>query len=320
MSQQNDDFQLFNDDNNDLTNPADNTEMNIDSKSFGDNPTAKHEKKSESKWKNLSKPKKALTIVFSVVASILIICLISYFVLHSIGFNSLFGNTGKDISIPENEAVYAVSDGSTIFYNGQKYVFNNNVTTIACIGVGENRSGNAEGVIGSGGEADAVYLLTINIESKEYNVISISRDSMVDIDKYATDGSFVGVSREQLCLSFDYGDGKKTSSENTVSAISRMFYNIPIDTYFTLYLSGIPTLNDAVGGVTVPEFTNEGKETGNKISKSRDSIQNICCLLFFEHIRYSVLLHGDFFENNIIILRIKARQKDAFVFQKTTQV
>ena len=62
------------------------------------------------------------------------------------------------------------------------------------------------------------------------------------------------------------------------------------------------------------------KETGNKISKSRDSIQNICCLLFFAYIRYSVLLHGDFFENNIIILHIKARQKDAFVFQKTTQM
>lgn len=73
----------------------------------------------------------------------------------------------------------------------------------------------------------------------------------------------LGTEKQQICLSYSYGDGKESSCENTVNSVQRLFYNIPINTYFSLDLDGISALNDSVGGVdvvspeTIGEFVEE---------------------------------------------------------------
>lgn len=55
----------------------------------------------------------------------------------------------------------------------------------------------------------------------------------------------------QLCLAYTYGDGKEKSCENTVRAVSRLFYGMPVAAYAALDLDAIAVLTDAVGGVEV---------------------------------------------------------------------
>jgi anionic cell wall polymer biosynthesis LytR-Cps2A-Psr (LCP) family protein len=50
---------------------------------------------------------------------------------------------------------------------------------------------------------------------------------------------------------FAYGDGKKTSCENVVKSVSRLFYGLPINNFAAMNLEPVGILNDAVGGVTV---------------------------------------------------------------------
>ena len=82
-------------------------------------------------------------------------------------------------------------------------------------------------------------------------MINISRDTMTDVTVYSANGGYVGSEKQQLCLSYAYGNGKETSCENTVNSVQRLFYNIPIKSYLALDLDGISAVNDSIGGVDV---------------------------------------------------------------------
>ena len=74
---------------------------------------------------------------------------------------------------------------------------------------------------------------------------------MTDVNVYSDLGNFIGTEKLQLCLAYTYGDGKEKSCENTVRAVSRLFYGMPVAAYAALDLDAIAVLTDAVGGVEV---------------------------------------------------------------------
>ena len=137
-----------------------------------------------------------------------------------------------------------------ITYNGHKYAFNENVVSIAFMGVDQRNllnKDNAEFV----GCADADVVVAVDTSDGTVKVINIPRDTMVEIDVYNNTGVFLSTERVQLCLAYAYGDGKKKSCENVTKAISRILYNVPINKYLALDLEGVAPINDAIGGVTL---------------------------------------------------------------------
>lgn len=143
------------------------------------------------------------------------------------------------------------NDGKTVIYNGKTYRLNENITSIACMGIDKDYLGSYGGKIGTGGQSDTNMVLALDTVSGKVTVISIPRDIMVDIGVYTTRGEYVGVENSQLCLAYAYGDGKHTSCKNAVEAIQRVLFGIPINSYISLDIEGIGPINDAVGGVTV---------------------------------------------------------------------
>ena len=85
-------------------------------------------------------------------------------------------------------------------------------------------------------------------------------------------GQYVGTEKMQVCLSFAYGDGKHTSCENTVQAVSNLLYGADIGTYFCMDWADIGTLNDLVGGVEVPEYDDNFQPTGQMVTLSGDAV------------------------------------------------
>ena len=116
-----------------------------------------------------------------------------------------------------------------------------------------------------GGQADAIVMMAMDFDKNKTSMIAIPRDTITDVAVYSVGGSYAGMRKQQLCLAYAYGDGKESSCENMVASVRRIFYNIPISTYFALDLDGISELNDAVGGVdvispeTIEQFV-EGEE------------------------------------------------------------
>lgn len=139
----------------------------------------------------------------------------------------------------------------TIEYKGHTYVYNEDIITLAFMGVDKRELGSDEENTHTSGMADADVVVAVNKVSGQTSMIAIPRDTMVDVDVYDKDGKFQKTSNMELCIAYAYGDGFETSCKNVTKSMSRILYNIPIDKYFALDLNGIQPINDAVGGVTL---------------------------------------------------------------------
>ncbi len=159
-----------------------------------------------------------------------------------------------------------------ITYKGHKYAFNENVVSIAFMGV-DQRDLQSKKDADFVGCADADVVVTVDTSDGTVKIINIPRDTMVDIDVYNDTGVFLSTDNVQLCLAYAYGDGKTKSCENVTKAISRILYNVPINKYFALDLEGVAPINDAIGGVTLEaqySVPDKGIEKGKKVTLKGD--------------------------------------------------
>lgn len=194
----------------------------------------------------LTKSKKILIGVASAILALIIVAVSIFSILTYLGKKRLLTDVTK-IRTPEG---VTSQDGLLVEYNGHFYKYNPNITSVLFLGV-DTETLSYNGVIGQGGQADVIMLLTYDTKTGKSNLINISRDTIGEVAVYSTDGNYVKTENEQICLAYAYGDGKETSCQNQVISVQRLFYDVPINSYYALDLNGINTLNDAVGGVDV---------------------------------------------------------------------
>ncbi len=212
----------------------------------------------EGKKKKKSKAVKALLIILLVIFLLVGTVAGAFLVLQFKGREMV---SYENVSIENIDAAIPENDGKIITYKGKTYRLNENITSIACLGVDKKDLGSRGDSVGTAGQADTNMVLAVDTASGEVTVIAIPRDIMVDVDLYAVDGSYIGTGHDQLCIAYAYGDGKHTSCKNSVASIQRVLFGMPVNSYVSLDMSGIAPLNDAVGGVsvvspeTIAEFT-----------------------------------------------------------------
>lgn len=208
-------------------------------------------------------------------ARIAVIILVLIFLAVSIigGTFLYLKETGKnDLIVEQQNPKYE----ETIQYNGHTYIYDKNKVAFAFIGVDREEIGQSNGEIGSAGQADTDIIGVVDTQTGQVSVITIPRDTMVDIDLYSASGIFLRTEEMQICLSYAYGDGGESSCKNVTTAMSRILGNVPIEKYFALDLDGIAPLNDAVGGVTLTslyDFPSEGIKKGDEITIRGDFAQ-----------------------------------------------
>ncbi len=215
----------------------------------------KNNRQKNEKWQQRPWWQKTLIILGRTLAAIAILLLLLFIciiTLRELGLTRLTNYENIDISAPEIESsIDITNNGKRVNYKGQEYLFNENVTSIMCIGVDKGELGTTDGTVGTGGQGDALYLIALDTKTGKTTVIAVPRDIVTDIGVYSSEGEYLGTEKRQLCLAYAYGDGRKTSCLNTVQAVSRLMYNIPINSYYAIDTSAIISLNDAIGGVTV---------------------------------------------------------------------
>ncbi len=156
-------------------------------------------------------------------------------------------------------AVAYDDSGKTVEYKGQKYVYNENIITFAFMGIDDKGVNvNVSDVHGEAGQADTILVITYDMKSGDISIISVPRDAMVDVDRYTPSGQFAGTQRQQICLSYAFGDGGVSSCENTIRSLERIFMGVPIDMYFSMKVRGIDALNAAIGGVELTSIETIG--------------------------------------------------------------
>ncbi|MBQ1507742.1 MAG: LCP family protein [Ruminococcus sp.] len=192
-------------------------------------------------WKRL-----AITAICVLLSLILLIFGGGLFLLIS-GENQL---VMKDYTLTLPDFADSQGNGKFIYYNGHTYSLKENLINMLFLGV-DKESLDEKKETGAQGQADVIILMTMDTTSRKATMLNIPRDTMTDVTVLTPDGLYVGSKNQQICLSYAYGDGKNQSCENTKSAVQRIFYNLPIETYFSLDLNGIKFVNDSIGGVDV---------------------------------------------------------------------
>ena len=242
---------------------AENLTNTTEEKAVSDNPENKK-----------SKVKKVLLWILIVLLVLILSGAVTVAVLIQKGKTSLLNTESMDMN-PGSiiSDVVVEDDGRTIEYQGKKYVYNENMTTILCIGVDKENIADSMGLQGNNGQADALFLYAMDTTTGKSTVIPIPRDAMVDVDMYSGSGQYLSSSKKQLCLSYAYGDGKHSSCENTIKSVSRLFYGLPINSYVAIDLKAIEVLSKKVGGV--PVIPNEDfSHNGYNFYKGKETLLN----------------------------------------------
>ena len=219
----------------------------------GQKPDPKARKKSGRKQKAPRKKKGpliAVLVIFGILVLLLATAVGAYFYLNKKGEAQLKKNQSIS-SITAPEEATSEDDGKTIVYNGAKYKYNEDNINILFMGVDRDMQDTGEKVIGENGQADVLIWAALDSKTGHLSLINISRDAMVDVNKYNVKDKYLGTDKMQLCLAYSYGDGKEKSCENTLQSVSRLMYGMPVNAYVAIDYSAIAPLNDAIGGVTV---------------------------------------------------------------------
>ncbi len=222
------------------------------SEKYSDNTDKKEQiKEIQKRIDKRNKKSKATKIILGILLFIfllIIVAAVSLLVMMQTGKKRLLDY--DDAVIETVEEAESEDDGKIIYYKGKKYKLNENITSIACLGV-DKAELDQHGIVGSAGQADTIMVVAFDTATGLAKIIPIPRDTIGEIDVYDKDGDFMRKEQTQICLAFAYGDGGKTSCANVVSSIQKVMFGIPIKSYAALDLAGISVLNDAVGGVTV---------------------------------------------------------------------
>lgn len=151
----------------------------------------------------------------------------------------------------EDGSATTLLDDNAVQYQGKTYYYNEDIVTLLVMGIDRDELEERTDEAGEGGRADALFLVVLDNKNKNMSIIAVNRDTMTDIQVQDYYGDTRGKTTQQLALAYAYGDGLEQSCQQTVDAVSNLFYDTPIHGYCALDMDAIPALNDAVGGVAV---------------------------------------------------------------------
>lgn len=153
----------------------------------------------------------------------------------------------------------------TIQRDGVSYFPKQDITTLLIMGIDEFGKPQDSGSYNNPGAADVVFLAIFNDTDKTYSILSLNRDTMLDMPVLGIGGKQAGTRYAQLGLAHTYGNGLEASCDNVADTVSSFLYGSTVDYYLSMRMDAIAIINDAVGGV---EVTIEPSEDFSAIDSS----------------------------------------------------
>ena len=143
------------------------------------------------------------------------------------------------------------SDYRNILYKGEKYQYNNRVTTILYAGVDSTGKMESSVQYSDKARADTIALVVMDETNQKMTILSINRDTMTKVRRYTLNGNDNGLYTTHIGFAYSYGDGGKVSCENLCEAVSLLLSNVPVKRYVVTNQDSIPYINSLVDGITL---------------------------------------------------------------------
>lgn len=150
-----------------------------------------------------------------------------------------------------NRSAGGTAGSKTITVGGVDYFPRQDITVLLLMGIDETGPMAPSDSYNNTGEADMIALAVFDEADKSYTVLTLNRDTMLEMPVLGIGGKQAGTLYGQLALAHTYGTGMEDSCENTKKAISDFLGGVQIDYYLSMNMDAVAILNDAVGGVRV---------------------------------------------------------------------
>lgn len=166
----------------------------------------------------------------------------------------------------------------SITYKGKTYVYNDHLSNYLFMGI-DTKGDMETAESGDAGQADAVFLVSVDRVTKEMQVISIPRDTMTEIEMFSVSRKSLGLMENHINLQYAQGDGKTESCELMETAVSKLLGGIPVHGYCSVNMDGIPVMTEAAGNVQVVIPDNSLEEVnpefaeGAEVTLTKDNVE-----------------------------------------------
>lgn len=140
-------------------------------------------------------------------------------------------------------------------YKGETYKYNDHLSNYLFLGIDTRETVDTYQSQADAGQADAIFLVSMDRATEKIKVLFIPRDSMTRIEVFNPYGQSLGETTDHLNIQYAFGDGKEKSCELMKTAVSDMLDGLPIQGYCSMNMDGISVITDFVGGIqlTIPD-------------------------------------------------------------------
>ena len=140
-------------------------------------------------------------------------------------------------------------------YKGETYRYNDHLSNYLFLGIDTRETVDTYQSQADAGQADAIFLVSMDRATEKIKVLFIPRDSMTRIETFNPYGQSLGETTDHLNIQYAFGDGKEKSCELMKTAVSNMLDGLPIQGYCSMNMDGISVITDFVGGIqlTIPD-------------------------------------------------------------------
>ena len=169
----------------------------------------------------------------------------------------------KNAALPKNGGQNSDSRNQTdlsqnsdiVEYKGETYKYNDHLSNYLFLGIDTRETVDTYQSQADAGQADAIFLVSMDRATEKIKVLFIPRDSMTRIEVFNPYGQSLGETTDHLNIQYAFGDGKEKSCELMKTAVSDMLDGLPIQGYCSMNMDGISVLTDFVGGIqlTIPD-------------------------------------------------------------------
>ena len=146
-------------------------------------------------------------------------------------------------------------NGDIVEYKGETYKYNDHLSNYLFLGIDTRETVDTYQSQADAGQADAIFLVSMDRATEKIKVLFIPRDSMTRIEVFNPYGQSLGETTDHLNIQYAFGDGKEKSCELMKTAVSNMLDGLPIQGYCSMNMDGISVITDFVGGIqlTIPD-------------------------------------------------------------------
>ena len=146
-------------------------------------------------------------------------------------------------------------NGDIVEYKGETYKYNDHLSNYLFLGIDTREAVDTYQSQADAGQADAIFLVSMDRATEKIKVLFIPRDSMTRIETFNPYGQSLGETTDHLNIQYAFGDGKEKSCELMKTAVSDMLDGLPIQGYCSMNMDGISVITDFVGGIqlTIPD-------------------------------------------------------------------